>query len=126
MYLAAQDNKSAGWKLNGMRTWDNCSGGGATSGGGNLILVADTASEKVQKAAEALDDALNAIELSTIQTQADSSQKALLFFLETFGPGSPSELAAKDPTTVVLLIGENPLFDISGWKQRHAARQKSK
>jgi hypothetical protein len=80
----------------------------------------------VKQAAVALDDALNSIEISTIQTEAETSQKALNFFLATSGPGSPDELAAKDPTTVVLLVGDNPLFDISGWKQRHAARKKAK
>lgn len=117
--------KGAGWDVGGA-TWNTCGVGGTSASGGNLILVADTASEKVKQAAVALDDALNSIEISTIRTVAETSQKALNFFLATSGPGSPDELAAKDPTAVVLLVGDNPLFDISGWKQRNKARQKAK
>jgi hypothetical protein len=115
--------EGARWEVGG-GTWNTCGAGGGTSAGGNLILVSSAATENVKGAAHALDDALNAIEISTVQTEARPTDAGDTWTTRFLGPGSPWELAAKDPTSVVLLIGDNPMFDMSGWKDRHAARQK--
>jgi hypothetical protein len=116
-------NGGAGLQINGS-TWDNCSAGGGSSAGGNLVLVSLAADKTVKALAVALDDTLNKLKISTIQTEADPREADPNAITTRFlGVGSPWVVAAKDPTSVVLLVGDNPMFDVSGWKQRHAKRQ---
>jgi hypothetical protein len=120
-FLGPTPNGGAGLQING-GTWDNCSAGGGSSAGGNLILVSSAADKTVKALAFALDDTLNRIKIGTIQTQADPREGDPTR-MQIFGFGSPWAVAAKDPTSVVLLVGDNPMFDVSGWKQRHARRE---
>jgi hypothetical protein len=98
----------------GYVAWEECTNG-ATSVGGNLVIVSSEAGAIVKEAAEALWNELNKIEISTIHTQATPEGRKLeVAFL---GNDSPWEFASKDPTAVILLIGQNPMFDLSGWKK---------
>jgi len=75
------------------------------------------ADRNVKAAAVALYDALNRIDISTIHAEAAPEGRQLE--LQFLGNDSPWELAIKDPTAVIVLIGTNPMFDLSGWHQRH-------
>jgi hypothetical protein len=93
--------------------------GGATSAGGNLVSTSSMANGDVKGAATALYDALNKLEISTIKIEADPRDAAPDSLTTRFlGPGSPWGLAAKDPTSVIFLVGTNPMFDLAGWKKR--------
>jgi hypothetical protein len=109
---------NAGWVVEspGYTTWAKCNTG-ASAVGGNLVIVSSTADGTVKAAATALNDALNRIEISTIQTEATPESRQLE--LQFLGDDSPWELAIKDPTAVIILIGTNPMFDLSGWHKRH-------
>jgi hypothetical protein len=100
----------------GYAMWTECTNG-ATSVGGNLVIVASTASNGVKSAAKALGDILNTIEISTIQTESEPARRQNTLML--LGADSPWELAAKDPTAVILLVGVNPMVDLAGAKKRH-------
>lgn len=108
---------NAGWAVEspGYSTWAKCSTG-ASSVGGNLVIVSSTADATVKAAATALYDALNSIDINTIQ--AESSPQNRQLELRFLGDDSPWELAIKDPTAVIILIGTNPMFDLSGWHKR--------
>lgn len=108
---------NAGWAVEspGYITWAKCNIG-ATGVGGNLVIVSSSADGTVKAAATALYDALNSIDISTIQAESAPQNRQLAQFL---GDDSPWELAAKDPTAVIILIGANPMFDLSGWHKRH-------
>jgi hypothetical protein len=124
LFRVAQDlmnflgkNKGAGWDVNGS-TWDSCTTG-ASSAGGNLISTSSVANGDVKGAANALYDALNKIEISTIKTEADPREaEPNSLTKRSFGAGSPRELAAKNPTSVILLVGTNPMLDLAGLKKR--------
>jgi hypothetical protein len=105
--------QGAGWAVEspGYTQWDRCTNG-ATSVGGNLIIFNSNASEGVKGSAKALGEVLNKLAITTITTLAMPEGQQLT--LESFGAGSPWELAAKDPTAVFLLIGINPMFDLVG------------
>jgi hypothetical protein len=109
---------NAGWAVEspGYTTWAECNTG-ASSVGGNLVIVSSTADGTVKAAATALNDALNRIDISTIQTE--STPQGRQVELQFLGNDSPWELAEKDPTAVIILIGTNPMFDLSGWHKRH-------
>lgn len=109
---------NAGWKVEspGYTTWARCNAG-ATAVGGNLVIVSSTADGTVKAAATALYDALNSIDISTVH--AESAPEARQLELQFLGDDSPWELAIKDPTAVIILIGTNPMFDLSEWHKRH-------
>lgn len=109
---------NAGWVVEspGYSTWARCNTG-ASSVGGNLVIVSSAASGSVKAAANALYDALNKIDISTVRTESTPEGRQLAS--QTLGNDSPWELAVKDPTAVIILIGTNPMFDLSGWHQRH-------
>lgn len=113
-YLSTNDG--AGWNEDG-KTWDNCppTGGGTSSVGGNLIVVSMEAETRVKESARALKDALNNIGISTIGSEQDPKNQ---LFARVFGPGSVWEQAFIDPTRVVILIGDNPMTDVSDRKKR--------
>jgi hypothetical protein len=102
---------SAGWKIEApvSAIWGECTNG-ATSMGGNLILFSDAANETVARAARALGNALMNSKIYTATTEAQAGHQEV--FRQVLGAGSPWELAAQDPTTVVLLIGKNPLVAV--------------
>ena len=110
--------QGAGWAVEspGYTHWKSCSNG-ASGVGGNLVIVNSNGGEIVKVAANALSDALNQLEISTINTQAPPLPEGPA--VEFLGPGSPWDLAAKDPTAVFLLVGTNPMFDLAGWNKRH-------
>lgn len=109
---------NAGWVVEspGYTTWAKCNTG-ASAVGGNLVIVSSTADRTVKAAATALNDALNRIDISTTQTESTPEGRQLE--LQFLGDDSPWELAIKDPTAVIILIGTNPMFDLSGWHKRH-------
>jgi hypothetical protein len=109
---------NAGWAVEspGYTTWAKCNTG-ASAAGGNLVIVSSTADRTVKAAATALYDALNGIDISTIQTESTPESRQLE--LQFLGDDSPWELAIKDPKAVIILIGTNPMFDLSGWHERH-------
>jgi hypothetical protein len=89
-----------------------------------MILVSSEASKPVRNAASALYDELNRIGISTLSSDVDP-QMDNEYYRNIYGSGSPFELAAKDPTSVILMIGDNPMFDIAGWKDRQLSIVKS-
>lgn len=99
--------------------WPRCVNG-ATDIGGNLIIVSDRAGNSVKDAAKALWEELNTIEISTIKAQSNTDE--LGFPLS--GDNNPWGVAGKDPSAVVLLVGANPMFDLSEWKKRHKGAHK--
>jgi hypothetical protein len=107
--------QGAGWEL-GYTTWKSCTNG-ASSVGGNLLICSSTASEAVKDSANALGNILNKLEISTIAAQSTPEGRQLE--LQFLGADSPWELAAKDTTAVILLVGTNPMFDLAGWKKRN-------
>ncbi|HXY00092.1 MAG TPA: hypothetical protein VEI54_04170 [Candidatus Limnocylindrales bacterium] len=117
--VSAASKPNAGWiaESPGYTTWAKCNTG-ASSAGGNLVVVSSTAAETVKAAAVALNDAFNRIDISTIQAEADASPQGLQFW-RVLGEDSPWVLAIKDPTAVIVLIGTNPMFDLAGWHKRH-------
>jgi hypothetical protein len=109
-------SEGAGWASESYPRWDRCTSG-ATSVGGNLVTFSSTASDGVKDSATALGEVLNNLEISTITipTSPEGRQQTLEFL----GADSPWELAAKDPTAVILLVGTNPMFDLAGTNKRH-------
>jgi hypothetical protein len=107
----------AGWAVEtpGYAQWPECSAGGATSFGGNLVTFNSTATKAVKDSAKALSNALNELGISTIVMPTLTPIHDPLGFM---GPDSPWGLASKDPTAVILLVGTNPVFDLAGWKKR--------
>jgi hypothetical protein len=79
-----------------------------------LIVFSEDGDKTVKDAAQALSGILNKIEISTViyPTGPRWNLGAII------GTDAPWALAAKDPTTVVLLVGTNPMFDVAGWKKR--------
>jgi hypothetical protein len=100
----------------GYTTWAKCNTG-ASAVDGNLVIVSSTADGTVKAAATALNDALNRIDISTVQTESAPEGRQLE--LQFLGDDSPWELALKDPTAVIIPIGTNPMFDLSEWHKRH-------
>jgi hypothetical protein len=114
----------AGWNVS-LDSWENCPSGGATSDGGNLIVTSMASSRKVVEAANALYEVLNKLQISTIKIQvrpreADPNSPMAQFF----GLGSPWQKAAMDPNSVVILVGENPMYDLAGWNARKKKQRK--
>lgn len=109
---------NAGWMVEspGYTTWARCNTG-ASSVGGNLVIVSSNANGTVKAAATALNDALNRIDISTVQTESRPEGRQLES--QFLGDDSPWELAIKDPTAVIILIGTNPMFDLAAWHKHH-------
>lgn len=108
--------QGAGWESPGYTTWNLCASG-ATFYSGNLVIFASTASEGVKNSARALGKVLNELAVSTATRQATPEMRRPA--LESLGADSPWELAARDPTAVILLVGTNPMFDLAGTNNRH-------
>jgi hypothetical protein len=88
--------------------WVRCNNG-ATSAGGNLVIVSSVADKHVKDAADALHDELNKIQISTLKTNAPPD--ALNLTCGFLGADFPSVMVIKDPTSAFLLVGANPMFD---------------
>jgi len=101
-------DQGAGWSTS-YASWVGYGTGGGSSSGGNLVTYRSTADKKVIDAADALTGAFNKVEISTIEIQTIQGGRQQ-------GADSPWELAKKDPTAAILLIGDNPMFDVAGWK----------
>jgi hypothetical protein len=122
-FLASVPNgQGARWRTDA-REWKTCPTEWGTEGG-NMILVSSEASKPVRNAASALYDELNRIGISTLSSDVDP-QMDNEYYRNIYGSGSPFELAAKDPASVILMIGVNPMFDIAGWKDRQLSIVKS-
>jgi hypothetical protein len=110
-FLSIGDD-SAHWKL-GYKVWERCGPGGGTSYGGNMVATNSMANDSVKRARTALYDVLNQIGISTVRFEAEP---AIQHFAEMYwGPGSPMVMAQSDANTIFLLIGTNPMFDVSGF-----------
>jgi hypothetical protein len=111
--IDALGDRGAGWSTT-LLSWVECGTGGGTASGGNLIVFSEDGDKTVKDAAQALSGILNKIEISTViyPTGPRWNLGAII------GTDAPWALAAKDPTTVVLLVGTNPMFDVAGWKKR--------
>jgi len=107
--LSLLGKEGAGWAM-GYRSWARCPAGGATSNGGNGVIVNSTASAGVMNAAKALHGTLNKLAISTIMHQLPTNLSDAL--VAVFGAGSPEDLARKDATQIFLLIGPNPMYDL--------------
>ncbi len=117
-FLTKRHQYGAGWNVSG-GTWDLCPAGGGTSAGGNLIMTSLGSGKKVEDAAEALYEILNKLQISTIKLQTDPREaNPNSLAVKFFGPGSPWQIAAKDPSVIVILVGDNPMFDLAGWNKR--------
>jgi hypothetical protein len=107
---AGEGSKSAGWYISGTSTWNWCRAGAINPLGGNLVLYSSASTAHVKEAAEALNTELNKIDIYTIPWESDPKITPPTFFI---GIGSPWEVSSKDPSLVVLLIGQNPMVDLS-------------
>jgi hypothetical protein len=110
--------RGAGWSIGspGYVHWSLCANG-ATTVGGNEVTFSSAANQTVKDAAQALSDELNKLSISTILMPTLGGPKDNLAGF--MGPDSPWVWAAKDPTSAVVLVGPNPMFDVAGWKKRH-------
>jgi hypothetical protein len=97
-----------GWKVYS-NIWESCPVSGPSGDDGNLVTNSTAAPPNVVKAAVALTDALNALNISTINLTADPKQEAAV--IRFFGIASPGELAIKNPDMLVLVVGPNPMID---------------
>jgi len=118
-------DQGAGWNIEApvSATWQSCTSG-ATSEGGNLVMVNNEADETVKAAAKALADALNDSQVYTVNMQTINGPKANQFFLNSLGAGNPWALAAEDPKAVFFLVGSNPTVDLQTLQKRVKARSK--
>jgi hypothetical protein len=108
----------AGWTTNGA-TWNSCGEEGI------LIITSSLASDDVNRAANALEDALNKLKISTDKMLEDP--RNALYFKTSTDPrivdmGFPWELAADDPSAVIVIVGTNPMYDKWAWSLRAQKR----
>jgi len=101
--------EGAGWSV-GYRSWIRCPPSGPTFAGGNEITFNSMAEVGVKGAANALYGVLNKLRISTIKIPASPNAP----YARDFGVDSPFDLAQKNPGSVVILVGPNPMFDLSG------------
>jgi hypothetical protein len=98
----------AGWSAE-PRGWSSCPPNGPFNFGGNMVLVSTAASDAVKRAATALSDVLNKLEINT--SKINEVPPAVVepngFIGKVFGSESPWGFAVKDPTSIVLFIGPN-------------------
>ena len=111
-------SQGANWSIQApvAATWLSCTNG-ATSAGGNLVIVNSDSEATVKSAAKALADALNGSQVWTINAEASNDQKTRNFMLGVLGPGNPWVLAIDDPKAVVFLVGSNPSVDVDTLKK---------
>jgi hypothetical protein len=109
--------QGAGWAMEspGYAQWTECANG-ATSFGGNLVTFSSNADKAVRHSAQALVDALNSKDISTVT--APTRPEWMPQLAAALGQDSPQALAVKDPSAVIILVGPNPMFDLAGWKKR--------
>lgn len=103
----------AGWNT-GYDVWSRCGTGGGTSYGGNRIVVNDAANDEVKRAATSLYDVLNALGIFTVEFHFASDPYGNMERFE--GADSPEMRALRDPKSIFLLVGSNPMFNVSGFK----------
>jgi hypothetical protein len=119
-FIGTSDDHAARWRI-GYKKWDRCGPGGGTSYGGNLLATNAGASDNVKRAEKALYDVLNTIGISTVQLEIGPPPQQLIE--QYFGPSSPRMLAEYDAQSVFLLIGTNPMFDVSGFHNPRKSRK---
>ncbi len=106
-FLNTAPPSGAGWKAY-VKSWNSCPAVGPTEGGGNEIVISTSASVAVKAAAKALNDELNKIEIRTTTDAVDpNTPTAVLHYW--FGADSAGELALKNPDSICLAIGPNPM-----------------
>lgn len=117
-------SQGAGWSIEApvSAIWQSCTSG-ATTEGGNLVIVNSEADATVKAAAKALTDALNDSQAFTVNTQVNVP-KANQSFLSFLGAGNPWALAAEDPKAVFFLVGSNPAVDLQTLQKRANTRSK--
>lgn len=108
----------AGWIID-FREWKECPPSGATLNGGNGIVTSAAANRSVTDAAIALYETLNRLGISTVRTVIPLNATSALV-VNTFGVGSPEDVAKENPATVALLVGPNPMFDLDFAKTKAA------
>ena len=92
----------AGWQVNPTVWNDNC-----VDFGGVQLSISMSAASNVQNSARALLQELRKRDIYSEMLPSSSSNAA--FLLNAFGPSSPLYMAAKDPSTIFVLVGDNPL-----------------
>lgn len=98
------DKGAAGWKPEA-REWTACQKGrGISLKGGNQIFTSGTSKAAVGNAAKELGDILNKIGILTYRGTVDGRSARMAFSQ----PDSDWVEALKDPTAVVILVGDNP------------------
>jgi hypothetical protein len=99
----------AGWDAK-PQAWNSCPINGPFTFGDNMVLVSSVANGAVKRASTVLSGVLNKLEISTSKNDvAPSDIGPNSFTGKVFGSGSPWDLAARDPTLIVLLIGPNSM-----------------
>ena len=103
----------AGWDAR-VETWDSCPAGGGTSAGGNLILTSSASGNNMQDAAQTLNGVLNKLKIITAKTQFGIEGKSDNAALEKTLAKLPLpwQMVARDPSLAVIVVGDNPMFDI--------------
>jgi hypothetical protein len=105
-FLFNEDLKS-GWHGD-LTSWRSCPPNGPFDAVGNMIFVSAEAPEPTKRAARTLSVSLNKIGIDTGELQEVQMQTAQVTSV-LFGPGSPWELAVKNPSSIVLFVGTNPM-----------------
>lgn len=104
-------SRGANW-ITGFDVWRRCGPGGGTSYGGNLVTVNNSAGDNVKRAASALKDTLNKLGIYTVEFTPASDPYGNLE--KIMGSDSPEFRALSDAKSVFLLVGTNPMFDVTG------------
>lgn len=108
MWESFSGRSGAGWNVEPVQ-WSSCPANGPFPFGGNMVLISAVANDPVKRAATALSDTLNKLTISTSKNEVTLGDVGPNSFIgRVFGTGSPWDLAAKDPTSIVLFIGRNP------------------
>jgi hypothetical protein len=107
-FLRNVDEKppGAGWLID-IKTWGMCQQG-SSFGPGIFVVTSTAANSRVQDAAKALAETLTRMDIFALSMPVDPQR------LEVFkmsGPDSPWENAIKDPSLVVVVVGDNPVMD---------------
>lgn len=120
MILSDKTSTGAGWETKGA-SWFSCPPNGPMPFGGNIVITSSDANNGVKEAANVLSDALNKIGIITNRNEIRANEVGPDTFKSPvfFGPDSPWELAAKDPTSVILFVGPSAPNATAGQKQRH-------
>jgi hypothetical protein len=104
------------WKVR--ESWANCVPGGSDFTGWGILILTSAASEKaVKDAAGALSETLLKLNISSIHLEVDASPNSLA--LQIFGANSPWVWAHNDPTEVVVVVGDNPMWDREEIAKQH-------